>query len=149
MLQRSEVQRLESIVAKRTIEIDEDVFAHLQSHSEPLVDTPNDVLRRLFFGDSGEGEPGPTSKPGALAAILRCGLIKPGDRLQHHQPRRGQTHEATVTAEGGIELPNGQRFAKPSPALKHQTGTPINGWEYVHVASGRSLADLRREADSR
>lgn len=136
-------------MGRRTIEIDEDVFTHLQHNSEPLVDTPNDVLRRLLLGDIAQGGPRSTRKPGALAEIIHRGLIKPGDLLRHHQPKRGQTHEATVTADGWIELPDGQSFAKPSPALKQQTGTPINGWEYLHVTSGRSLADLRKEAGSR
>lgn len=35
----------------RRIEIDDDVFAALQGHAEPLVDTPNDVLRRLLSLD--------------------------------------------------------------------------------------------------
>lgn len=35
----------------RCIEIDDDVFTALQGHAEPLVDTPNDVLRRLLSLD--------------------------------------------------------------------------------------------------
>src|SRR5689334_858499 len=31
-----------------TIRIDEDVFEALKAHAEPLVDTPNSVLRRLL-----------------------------------------------------------------------------------------------------
>ena len=34
-----------------TIEIDEGVWHHLQSHAEPFVDTPNSVLNRLLFGE--------------------------------------------------------------------------------------------------
>lgn len=135
-------------MVKRTIEIDEDIFAHLQHHSEPLVDTPNDVLRRLLLGDNAQARLGSTRRPGALAEMIRRGQIKPGDLLRHHQPKLGKTHEATVTADGWIELPDGQSFVKPSPALKQQTGTPINGWEYIHVPSGRSLADLRKETGS-
>ena len=32
-----------------SIEIDEDVWHHLQTHAEPFVDTPNSVLKRLLF----------------------------------------------------------------------------------------------------
>jgi len=134
------------MVGKRTIEIDDEVFAHLQRHSEPLVDTPNDVLRRLFFGGT-TAATHTRRRPGALMRILERGLAKPGDALRHAQPRRRQTHEATITADGWIELPDGRAFPKPSPALKEQTGTPINGWEYIHVPSGRTLAELREEAD--
>ena len=31
-----------------SIRIDDDVFEFLKTHAEPLIDTPNDVLRRLF-----------------------------------------------------------------------------------------------------
>lgn len=41
-------------MASRTIEIDEEVFAFLQQHCEPLVDTPNDVLRRLLLNGGPE-----------------------------------------------------------------------------------------------
>lgn len=40
----------------RRIEIDDDVFAALQRHAEPLVDTPNDVLRRLLSLDNEQAE---------------------------------------------------------------------------------------------
>jgi len=33
-----------------SIEIDENVWTHLQKHAEPFVDTPNTVLNRLLFG---------------------------------------------------------------------------------------------------
>jgi len=33
-----------------SIQVDADVFAFLQKHARPFVDTPNDVLRRLLLG---------------------------------------------------------------------------------------------------
>lgn len=36
------------MMTKRTIQIDEDVWNELQRHAIPLVDTPNDVLRKLL-----------------------------------------------------------------------------------------------------
>ena len=38
-------------MAPYSIEIDEDVWHHLQDHAEPFVDTPNSVLKRLLFDD--------------------------------------------------------------------------------------------------
>jgi hypothetical protein len=35
-----------------SIKIDNDVFAHLQKHARPLIDTPNSTLRRLLSIDS-------------------------------------------------------------------------------------------------
>ncbi|MFF6867282.1 hypothetical protein [Streptomyces sp. NPDC012450] len=131
----------------RSIEIDDDVFAFLQRHSEPLVDTPNTVLRRLLLSDEGSST-GKTAvrKAGDLLPIIEAGLAAPGDKLQHHQPRRQQTHEATITADGWVELPDGRAFPKPSPALKAQTGSEINGWgKYIHVPSGRVLQELREK----
>ena len=33
------------------IEVDDRIFKYLQSHAEPLVDTPNSVLTKLLFGE--------------------------------------------------------------------------------------------------
>ncbi|WP_351233245.1 hypothetical protein [Streptomyces sp. NPDC002133] len=131
----------------RKIEIDDEVFAYLQRHSEPLVDTPNDVLRRELLGKKKPDAEQETRGPGALMFIIEAGLAAPGDKLQHHQPRRQRTHEATVTADGWVEIPDGRAFAQPSPALKAQTGSDINGWgQYIHLPSGRRLQELREEA---
>ncbi|MCK9418286.1 MAG: hypothetical protein M0R70_02790 [Nitrospirae bacterium] len=35
----------------KKIEIDDDVFSFLQKHANPLIDSPNQVLRRLLFGE--------------------------------------------------------------------------------------------------
>lgn len=135
----------------RTIEIDDEVFAYLQRHSEPLVDSPNDVLRRQLLKD--EKPPASTAaarRTGALMFIIEAGLAAPGDKLQHHQSRLKRTHEATITADGWVEIPDGQAFPQPSPALKSQTGSDINGWgQYTHVPSGRRLQELREEATKR
>ncbi|MET9772706.1 hypothetical protein ABZ023_00395 [Streptomyces sp. NPDC006367] len=117
----------------RSIEIDDEVFAFLQSRCEPLVDTPNDVLRRLLLGGSGHSSSAVAKRrPGDLMPLIKAGLLKAGDKLVHVQPRRGLTHEATVTADGWIEIEDGRAFPKPSPALKAQTGVDINGYgKYV------------------
>ncbi|MGW4723010.1 restriction system modified-DNA reader domain-containing protein [Streptomyces sp. NPDC004291] len=132
----------------RRIEIDDEVFSYLQSRSEPLVDTPNDVLRRELLGDS---RPSPAAagrrRAGSLAPLIEAGLVSAGDALEHHQSRLKRTHTAIVTPDGWIEIPDGRAFAQPSPALKAQTGTAINGWgQYTHAPSGRRLQELREEA---
>lgn len=38
-------------MATHTIEVDDDVMRLLKERAEPFVDSPNDVLRRLLFGD--------------------------------------------------------------------------------------------------
>ncbi|MHA7960244.1 restriction system modified-DNA reader domain-containing protein [Streptomyces sp. L500] len=132
----------------RSIEIDDEVFAFLQSQCEPLVDTPNDVLRRLLLGSS--RQPPATlaeRRPGDLMRFIRAGLLKAGDKLIHIQPRRGLTHEATVTADGWIKIEDGREFSKPSPALKAQTGVDINGYgKYVLKGNPEiRLQDLREQ----
>ena len=44
---------------KYSIEIDEIVWHHLQRHAEPFVDTPNSVLKRLLFAETGSKEKTP------------------------------------------------------------------------------------------
>ncbi|GAA1038396.1 restriction system modified-DNA reader domain-containing protein [Streptomyces murinus] len=133
---------------KRSIEIDDEVFAFLQSRSEPLVDTPNDVLRRLLLQDADRLAEGPGDRrPGDLMPFITAGLLKAGDKLIHVQPRRGLTHEATVTADGWLEIEDGRTFSKPSPALKAQTGVDINGYgKYVLKTNPEvRLQDLREQ----
>ncbi|WUT49437.1 hypothetical protein OIE50_50865 [Streptomyces canus] len=132
----------------RNIQVDDEVFAYLQRHSEPLVDTANDVLRRVLLGAQQPPVDEAGSRPtGALMPILEAGLAAPNDMLRHHQPKLGRTHEATISADGWVELPDGRAFQRPSPALRTQTGNQINGWgQYTHVPSGRPLQELREEA---
>ncbi|MEU7021614.1 hypothetical protein ABZ990_13260 [Streptomyces sp. NPDC046203] len=133
---------------KRSIEIDDEVFAFLQSRSVPLVDTPNDVLRRLLLKDADlPTKPAEDRRPGDLMPFIGAGLLKAGDKLIHVQPRRGLTHEATVTADGWLEIEDGRLFSKPSPALKAQTGVDINGYgKYVLKESPEvRLQDLREQ----
>ncbi|MFJ4414265.1 hypothetical protein [Streptomyces sp. NPDC088925] len=134
----------------RTIEIDEEIFAYLQSHSEPLVDTPNDVLRReLLHPHRSPAKATDQRRKGSLASLIDAGLVSAGDTLEHHQTRLRRTHTAVITADGWIEIQDGSTFAQPSPALKAQTGTSINGWgQYTHVRSGKRLQELRQEASA-
>ena len=41
-------------MTKNTIEVDDDVFSLLQENARPLLDTPNDVLRRLLLNEKQE-----------------------------------------------------------------------------------------------
>nr|MDT0519883.1 hypothetical protein [Streptomyces sp. DSM 41633] len=132
----------------RKIEVDDEVFAYLQRHSVPLVDTPNDVLRRVLLdAETSEEDPGANRGLGGLMFLIEAGEAVAGDELEHHQPRLQRTHKATITADGWIELPDGRLFAQPSPALKAQTGSAINGWgQYTHVRTQRKLQQLREAA---
>jgi hypothetical protein len=129
-------------MARRKIEVDEDVFEVLQREAVPFEDTePNDVLRRLLLGHvpTLRGE-----KAGDLMPLLESGLLKAGDKLEHHRPRKGRTFTAEVTADGHIQLPDERRFAAPSPALKACVGSDINGWaNWKVVRTGQLLQEVR------
>lgn len=130
-------------IVGRSIEVDEEVFAALEREAIPFVDTtPNDVLRRLLLA----GTPNPLAgKSGDLMPLLDAGRLRAGDRLVHHQPRKGRTFTAEVTADGHIQLPDGRRFAAPSPALRACVGSEINGWGQWEVErTGQRLQDIRR-----
>ncbi|MEU3493506.1 hypothetical protein ABZ747_08415 [Kitasatospora cineracea] len=130
----------------RTIAIDEEVFAFLQAHGEPLVDTPNDVLRRLLLQSApGGANPAPAAPaPGALLPFLQRGWLRDGEELHHTKKRSGVTFRAHVTPEGGIRIDDGRVFLLPSPALKAQVGSEINGWgQYLISRTEEPLQTLR------
>jgi Restriction Enzyme Adenine Methylase Associated len=131
-------------MATHQIEVDAEVFAHLQERARPLVDSANDVLRRLLLLERAGAETKiETRRPGNLARLVDAGLIKDGDRLTHTRKRTGQTYHAIVTADGWLELPNEPPFSAPSPALKKCVGTDIDGNKnWTHDASGKTLRQL-------
>ncbi|MFF2751357.1 hypothetical protein ACFVVA_38210 [Kitasatospora sp. NPDC058048] len=135
----------------RTIQIDDEVFALLQRHSEPLVDTPNDVLRRLLLdGGRAVSDPAGSRPTGALMPLIEAGLVRSGDQLRHTQTRLKFTYTASVAGDGWIEIPDGRAFRLPSPALKAQVGYDVSGWtQYVHVPSGATLSELREQLADR
>jgi hypothetical protein len=129
-------------MTNKQIEVDEEVFALLESEARPFVDrTPNDVLRRLLLGE----RPGPVpGKPGDLLPLLQAGRLHAGDRLVHHQTRKGRIFAAEVTEDGYIKLEDGRRFATPSPALSACVGSQINGWgQWTVERTGQPLQELR------
>jgi hypothetical protein len=50
--------------------------------------------------------------------LLRAGLLAEGDELVLDRRRSGETHRASVTAEGRIRLADGQEFSSPSSAAR-------------------------------
>jgi hypothetical protein len=114
-------------MAWRQIDVDDDVYTFLEEKAQPFVDkTPNDVLRRVLLNGAPALEPSSTA--GDLKPLIESGALLPGDKLVHHQPRKGRTFRAVVTAEGFLETTSGRRYKSPSPALKEYVGHDINGW---------------------
>lgn len=134
------------------IEIDDEVYAHLESHVRGF-EQPNDVLRRLLLQSSAAHtarlpEAGSVA-PGPLRELFRHGLLAPGDSLVHVQRRKGHTFTATIDENGWIETERG-RYPAPSRALAELVGSQINGWmNWIHKESGKTLDELRRAASER
>lgn len=129
-------------MAYKKIEVDDEVYAALQREAVPFVETtPNDVLRRVLLGETPRPSAG---KAGDLMPLVAAGHLKAGDQLVHHQPRKRRTFRAEVTSDGYVQLPDGRRFAAPSPALKACVGSEINGWGQWRVErTGQPLQELR------
>ena len=98
------------------IEIDDEVFAYLQKNATPLVDSSNDVLRRLLLArptpvddaelnellaDSMRGLRKRASKAD-LGALIKGGYLQVGESLYlvDYQGKRVDQYEAAVTSQG-------------------------------------------------
>ncbi|MFJ3087540.1 CBS domain-containing protein [Streptomyces sp. NPDC086838] len=80
-----------------------------------------------------------------VSDLLRAGLLRPNERLTFSQRRSGKKHLAQVTADGRIELANGQRFKTPSTAAAAATGRgPYDGWTAWALDDGTLLDALRQ-----
>lgn len=81
----------------------------------------------------------------SLLDLMKADLIRPGDRLQHHQLRLGRTHRGQLTTRGTITA-GGEEYTSPSAALTTLTGQPRNGWKDWHLErTDQSLAMIREE----
>jgi hypothetical protein len=127
-----------------TIRVDDDVYEWLQQRAKPFVDTPNSVLRRELGITDTVPTPAAGSRPapGELAPLLLAGELQPGDELVWK--RRHVTHRAVVTADGWLQLADGQVFASPSGAGKKLSGYENSGWKsWRRGSDGMALSALR------
>ncbi|GAB3179058.1 DUF4357 domain-containing protein [Streptomyces incanus] len=126
----------------RKIDVDDEVYAHLEQAATPLVDTPNSVLRRLLGLDHDTSIP----KPGQispLANLVASGRLLAGQRLTWHRRNHKRTHLAVVTKDGRLRLENGTTHKSPSGACGAISGIAINGWSAWHTEDGTPLQALR------
>lgn len=78
---------------------------------------------------------------------MDAGLIREHEEVVWRRPRVGEEYQATVTAEGAIQLADGRSFSSPSRAAKEAAGIPAyDGWYAWRLThDGRSLHQLRQE----
>jgi hypothetical protein len=132
---------------KVNVTLDQYVYDELGKHVRGF-ETPNDVLRRMLFGERSPTKAGavsPARRPGGLMKLINAGLINPGDKLIHHQKRKGETHEATVEADGWLTTKLGP-YSAPSPALGALVGTSISGPDFwIHEPTGKTINQLKAQ----
>jgi hypothetical protein len=140
-----------------TIRVDDEVYALLQSRAEAFVDTPNTVLRRLLNLTGSVADPveGPARradvKPASstkLARLLADGILVADERLVWDRRNQGKQHEARLTSDGRLRLPDGSLHDTPSSAARHVAGYEVNGWKaWQRQRDGKSLSDIWAEHD--
>lgn len=132
---------------KVTVTLDQDVYCELGKHVRGF-ETPNEVLRRILFGEQNStttGAVSPARRPGGLTKLINAGLIKPGDKFIHRQKRKGETHEATVEADGWL-MTRLDSYSAPSPALAALVGTSISGPDFwIHEPTGKTINQLKAQ----
>ena len=124
------------------ISIDLDVYKEIQSRITSFNDTPNQVLRRVFFPTETVAV---EAKGQGINMHVRGTVLKDGLKLR--KIYKGEFLEAVV--DNGKILFNGKRYNSPSKAGCDATGTSVNGWifwEYLDENSGswRLLDNLRK-----
>jgi hypothetical protein len=118
----------------KTIEIDEEIYAYLQSKAIPYEDkTPNDTIRRLFGFDKKAASPRPIPFPqersrliqgrkkqpkASLIDLVNAGLLEEGQilHLRDYQERMVPDSEAAVH-QGGL-FRDGKRYSMSNLAEK-------------------------------
>ena len=79
-----------------------------------------------------------------IAAVLRAGLLTPGERLTWQRPRKGELWVAEVTPLGRLRMEDGTEYATPTAAARAVGGASagLNVWKR---SDGTSLADIWKQ----
>ncbi|KNB54138.1 DUF4357 domain-containing protein [Streptomyces caatingaensis] len=108
-----------------SISFDSTVLARLAD-----ADGDETVHITLTPGTGAVVAPPPVVPHGALAGLMRAGLLHPGAVLTFDRCRADRFSRAVVTPDG--------RLAEAA------TGRPVDGWTLWRLSDGRTLDDLRR-----
>ena len=86
------------------IDIDDEVYTHLEAFGKPFVDTPNSVLRRLLGLDSA-----PSREDGRMTAVTkqrsRSSAMSSRASDGHRRPERRRVARGLLLPESQYELP--------------------------------------------
>ena len=88
-----------------TIRIDDEVFAKLQEQAEPLVDSPNSVLRRLLGLAQSNGSATPVPDEDAVAESPPASTRGTGRWKKVKLPRQQRAARGTLLPQDEYELP--------------------------------------------
>ncbi len=139
------------------IEVSDEVFLRLQNLATPLIDTPNDVIRRLLDAVTPtktglQNKAVPESLAGTGAMIAKGVVIPEGTRLKADY--KGNRYEAEV--RGGVLVWNQNCYRSPSAAAvavirsTGSTRTTEDGWrfwEYIDQSGEWRLLDTLRRTE--
>ena len=125
------------------IDLDTDIFDYLKSKAEPLVDTPNSVLRRLLGINStrNKAPAAPTSK--AVASTPTPPRGKSADK--GNKPKAAKTGPKRTRAASGTLLPE-ENYERPLLKALADAGGQAPYRDVVE-AVGRELKDRLMPAD--
>lgn len=133
------------------VEIEDDLAAAIQ-RQRTLGESGERIVQRLLLeairGRAAARLPAARTRvavSGTLKQLLDSGLINEGDEIRFTEVRRGTVHIGHIDADGRIHTDMGVQTS-PSTALRQLVNHSMNGWRYwVHVATGKTLAELRGE----
>ncbi len=140
----------------KNIEIDDEVFAYLQSKAVPFVENPNLTLRRLFGlnGKKGVSIPKqPTAtlrkkQPKAnLPTLVQSGLLESGQTLYLHDYQGNiiQGHEASISGKHLLYNNKQQSMSELAKLLLKKEGfssNSVRGPAHWHNSDGISIKEL-------
>lgn len=136
------------------VEIEEDVAAAIQGEIA-LGESRERVIQQLVL-EALRGRTAVARHPartrvavsGSVKQLLDAGLIAEDDEIRYTEVRRGMMHVGRIDADGRIHTARGVNTS-PSTALRQLVNYSMNGWKYwIHVATGKTLAELREELGS-
>ena len=146
------------------IQIDDEVFAHLQANAVPLVDTPNATIRRLLGMDrqpeglpsaSGDAptrsrQPGRKQVSASLPTLVGTGALEQGETLRLVNYRGEAVPGSDAVIRGSELVWNGQpysmsRLARILLTRQGYVSTDVRGPRHWVTAAGTSVLALWEE----